>query len=42
MVKCEECGKKLGVFQGYSHTVLGTRFLVCGYCYDKIEDNMKK
>jgi len=42
MVKCEECRKKLGIIQGYNHPALGPRFLVCGNCFDKIEESMKK
>jgi hypothetical protein len=42
MVDCEECDKKLGVLEGYRHPALGTRFLVCGSCYDKIERSMKR
>jgi hypothetical protein len=41
MVDCEECDKKLGIFEGYRHPALGTRFLVCGRCYDKVEKDMK-
>jgi hypothetical protein len=42
MVDCEECDKKLGMFEGYRHPALGKRFLVCGSCYDKIENSMKR
>jgi hypothetical protein len=42
MVKCEECGKKLGILQGYRHPALGTRFLVCRNCYDKVDESMEK
>jgi len=42
MADCEECDKKLGLFEGYRHPALGKRFLVCGRCYDKIERNMKR
>jgi len=42
MVDCEECNKKLGIFEGYRHPALGTRFLVCGRCYDKVERDMKR
>ena len=40
MVDCEECDKKLGLFEGYRHPALGSRFLVCGRCYTKIEHDM--
>jgi hypothetical protein len=42
MVKCEECGKKLGILQVYRHPALGTRFLVCGNCFDKVDESMEK
>ena len=42
MVNCEECDKKLGILQGYRHPALGTRFLVCGKCFDKIDEDMKR
>ena len=42
MVDCEECNKKLGILEGYRHPVLGTRFLVCGKCFDKIDEDMKR
>jgi hypothetical protein len=40
MVDCEECDKKLGILEGYRHPALGTRFLVCGKCFDKIDEDM--
>ena len=42
MVKCEECDKKLGILQGYHHPALGTSFLVCGTCFDKVNESMEK
>jgi hypothetical protein len=42
MVDCEECNKKLGIFEGYRHPALGKRFLVCGRCYTKVERDMKR
>jgi hypothetical protein len=42
MVNCEECDKKLGMLQGYRHPALGTRFLVCGKCYDKVYKDMER
>ena len=42
MVNCEECDKKLGMLQGYSHPALGKRFLVCGKCYDKVYEDMER
>jgi hypothetical protein len=42
MVECEECGNKLGILQGYRHPALGTKFLVCGNCFDKVDESMEK
>jgi len=42
MVDCEECNKKLGMLEGYRHPALGTRFLVCGKCFDKVEEDMER
>jgi len=42
MIKCEECSKKLHLIQGYRHPALGTKFLVCRKCFDKITENMEK
>lgn len=42
MVVCAECEKKLGVFEGYRHPALGTRFLVCGNCFDKVAGDMER
>ena len=42
MVECEECGKKLGILEGYCHPALGKRFLVCGYCFVKVGESMEK
>ena len=41
MVKCEECDKKLGILQGYHHPALGTSFLVCENCFDKVDKSME-
>ena len=40
MVNCNECEKKLGRLNGYNHPALGKRFLVCGKCYTKVEEDM--
>jgi hypothetical protein len=38
MTKCNECGKKLGILEGYYHPMFGKRWLFCGKCYNKIEE----
>lgn len=42
MVECEECGKKLYILQGYCHPALGKKFLVCGKCFIKVDEDMKR
>jgi len=42
MVVCVECEKKLSVFEGYRHPALGSRFLVCGSCFDKVMGDMER
>jgi hypothetical protein len=41
MVKCEECGKKLGILQGYRHPALGIKYLLCGDCFDKVNGDIE-
>ena len=40
MKECEECGKKLGIFEGYGHPTMGRKHLVCGVCFDRVEDSV--
>ena len=42
MVVCAECEKKLHFYEGYRHPALGTQFLVCGSCFDKVTDDMER
>jgi hypothetical protein len=42
MKKCEECGKKLGIVEGYQHPTLGKKHPVCGPCYDKVSESVEK
>ncbi len=42
MVECEECGKKLGIFEGYQHPTLGKKHLVCSPCFDQVEESVAK
>lgn len=42
MVKCEECGKKLGILEGYRHPTMGKKHLLCGSCHDSVCDSIKK
>ena len=42
MKKCEECDKELHILQSYCHPALGKNFLLCGKCFDKINQDMKR
>lgn len=42
MTECEECGKKLGIFEGYQHPTLGKKHLVCSPCFEQVEDSVTK
>jgi len=42
MVSCEECDKKLGILEGYRHPALGIKFLVCGKCFNKVDEDMER
>lgn len=35
-VKCSECGKKIGVLDGYHHPKFDRKWIFCKNCYDKI------
>lgn len=35
-VKCSECGKKLGIMDGYHHPKFDRKWVFCKNCYDKI------
>lgn len=42
MAICNECGKKLAVFEGYRHPTLGKESTVCGCCFDEIQESVKQ
>jgi len=42
MVECEECGKRLGIFDGYQHPTLGKNHQVCSLCFDQVEESVAK
>jgi len=42
MVFCEECGKKLGIIEGYKYPTLGKNFLLCSLCFDEIFVSVEK
>ena len=44
MIDCEECGKNLGILEGYHHPTLGKKHLLCITCFDTVSvsvDNCK-
>jgi hypothetical protein len=42
MNKCEECGKKMGFLEGYSHPTLGKKILVCSQCFVKVDESVTR
>ncbi len=42
MKDCEECGKKLGIFEGYQHPTLGKKHLLCSPCFDQVSESVEK
>jgi hypothetical protein len=39
---CEECSKKLGVFEGYRHPTMGKKHLLCSPCFDQISESVAR
>jgi hypothetical protein len=42
MKRCEECGKELGLLEGYHHPTLGREFLLCTQCFEIVDDSVTK
>lgn len=42
MRECIECGKKLGVIEGYRHPIGGKNNLLCRICFDNIFESVEK
>lgn len=42
MKVCEECGKKLGIVEGYQHPTLGKKHLLCSPCFDQVSESVEK
>jgi len=36
MKDCVECGKKLGIIEGYRHPTMGKEYLICNHCFDTV------
>ena len=39
---CEECGKELGLIEGYRHPILGNDILLCSDCFDTVYNSVVK
>lgn len=42
MKGCEECGKKLGILNGYRHPTKGKNHLLCSSCFDILHESVVK
>jgi hypothetical protein len=39
---CEECGTKLGVFEGYRHPTMGKKHHLCSPCFDQVSESVAR
>ena len=42
MTECEECGKKLGIFEGYQHPTMGKKNFLCSPCYEQVSESVSE
>jgi hypothetical protein len=42
MKECVECGKKLGIIEGYRHPIRGKDYLLCSSCFDTVSSSVEK
>ena len=42
MKDCEECGKKLGTFEGYRHPTMGKKHHLCSPCFDQVSESVAR
>lgn len=42
MKGCIECGKKLGIIEGYRHPTMGKQYHLCSHCYTIVFDRVEK
>ncbi len=42
MTDCVECGKKLGLIEGYRHPTLGKEHLVCSTCFTTVSESVEQ
>ena len=40
MGNCSECGKKLGILEGYRHPTMGKHHHLCSPCFDYISESV--
>jgi hypothetical protein len=42
MKACVECGKNLGILEGYRHPIMGKDNLICSHCFDTVFERVEK
>jgi len=42
MIECEECGKKLGIFERYLRPTMGKNHFLCSPCFDQVEESVSR
>jgi hypothetical protein len=42
MKECVECGKNLGIMEGYRHPTMGKDALLCSKCFDIVFESVEK
>jgi len=42
MVECEECGKTLGIFEGYQHPTMGKKHHLCSPCFNQVNESVTR
>lgn len=42
MIECEECGKIMGIFEGYRHLTMGRKHSLCSNCFDQVNESVNK
>jgi len=42
MIECEECGKKLGIMEGYRHPTMGKKHHLCSPCFDQVSESVAR
>jgi hypothetical protein len=42
MIECEECGKTLGIFEGYRHPTMGKKHHICSPCFDQVNESIAR